>query len=329
MKPSAHRHEPESLGKYEIIEEIGRGGYGVVFKGYDPHIKRFVALKTCISEDSEVRRRFHREAEISGRLDHPNVVRIFDCGTENGTPYLVQEYLDGEDLDRKIDKGFLSFPERLLYLIQIARGLAYAHAQGVVHRDVKPSNIRILEDGSAKIMDFGIAKLREVDHTVTQADLTVGTAAYLAPEQIEGDPIDQRTDLFAFGVVAYQLLAGRLPFSGSNLSALFYQTLNHRPRAIRSYSPACPVELERIIERCLEKRPERRLSGTAELLQPAGIPLRARSSRAEARRQDRCEPATRPACPRCARGRCPRDAPPRREAALWHVRPIRARSSCG
>lgn len=267
VNPPADPSQLKSLGKFQVIEEIGRGGYGVVFKGYDPLIKRFVALKTCISDDSEVRRRFYREAEISGRLDHPNVVRIFDCGVEGDTPYLVQEYLEGEDLDVKIETGFLPFPERLLYLIQVARGLAYAHAQGVIHRDVKPSNIRVLDDGTAKIMDFGIAKLKEMDRTLTRAELTLGTAAYLAPEQIEGDPVDHRTDLFAFGIVAYELLTGHLPFNGEKLSALFYQTLHQQPRAVRSYSPACPVELERLVERCLEKRPERRIAAAEELLE--------------------------------------------------------------
>ena len=175
---------PKKIGKYEIIEPIGEGGFGMVYKGFDPFIKRHVAIKTCTSPDQELRQRYYREAEIAGRLDHPNIVRIFDFGTENDTPFLVQEFLAGGDLDHKIGgHDFVPFPERLLYLIHIARGLAYAHDQGVIHRDIKPANIRILEDGSAKIMDFGVAMLQNTDTRLTKDGMAVGTAAYLAPNR--------------------------------------------------------------------------------------------------------------------------------------------------
>ncbi|MGB6336587.1 MAG: serine/threonine-protein kinase, partial [Thermoanaerobaculia bacterium] len=187
--PESEREARERLGKYEIVEKIGDGGFGVVYQGYDPYIKRYIALKTCTSPDGEVRERFFREAEISGRLDHPNIVRVLDFGIHGDTPFLVQEFLQGQNLDRKIrDRQFLPYSEQLLILMQIARGLEYAHSMGVIHRDVKPSNIQILTDGTAKIMDFGIAILHQMDSRVTREGMAVGTAAYLAPEQIRGEP---------------------------------------------------------------------------------------------------------------------------------------------
>ena len=217
----------QTLDKYQVLEKIGVGGFGVVYKAYDPFIKRHVAIKTCTSEETETRERFMREAEIAGNLHHRNIVTVYDFGFQEGVPYLVQEYLTGEDLDRKIKRrDFLSLPEKLLYLVQIARGLQYAHSRGVVHRDIKPANIRILEDDTAKIMDFGIAKLAQQQETLTQEGITLGTAAYLAPEQIRGGAFDARTDLFSFGVLAFELLAFERPFQGAEISAVFYKILN-------------------------------------------------------------------------------------------------------
>ncbi len=257
----------ETLDKYQVLEKIGVGGFGVVYKAYDPFIKRHVAIKTCTSEETETRERFMREAEIAGNLHHRNIVTVYDFGFKDGVPYLVQEYLSGEDLDRKIKRReFLSLPEKLLYLVQIARGLQYAHSRGVVHRDIKPANIRILEDDTAKIMDFGIAKLAQHQEALTQAGITLGTAAYLAPEQIRGGAFDARTDLFSFGVLAFELFALERPFQGAEISAVFYKILNEEPPLLREKSPDCPPELERIVRRCLEKEPSKRYPGCSELL---------------------------------------------------------------
>ncbi len=257
----------QTLDKYQVLEKIGVGGFGVVYKAYDPFIKRAVAIKTCTSEDTETRERFMREAEIAGNLHHRNIVTVYDFGFQDGVPYLVQEYLSGEDLDRKIKRReFLSLPEKLLYLVQIVRGLQYAHSRGVVHRDIKPANIRILEDDTAKIMDFGIAKLAQHEQALTQAGITLGTAAYLAPEQIRGGAFDARTDLFSFGILAYELFALERPFQGAEISAVFYKILNEPAPALRDKSPDCPEELERIVQRCLEKEPAQRYPGCAELL---------------------------------------------------------------
>jgi serine/threonine-protein kinase len=265
----------ESIGKYEILEKIGTGGFGTVFKAYDPFIKRFVAIKTCTTDEDEVRKRFFQEAEISGNLQHRNVVTVYDFGTQNEVPYLIQEFLTGEDLDRKVKrKEAIPNAEKVLFLVQIARGLEYAHSKGVIHRDIKPSNIRILEDGTAKIMDFGIAKLAQRQSGLTQTGMTLGTAAYLAPEQIRGEKVDPRTDIFSFGVLAYELLTFERPFVGEAISGVLYQILNAKPRPLHTSWADCPPELSRVIERCLEKEPAKRYSSCTELLKDLDAVLR-------------------------------------------------------
>ena len=257
----------EKIGKYTIAEKIGVGGFGEVYKGYDPFIKREVAVKTCSSNDPEIRTRFFQEAEIAGNLHHRNVTTIYDFGIQNELPYLIQEYLSGEDLDRKIKRrDFLPYPEKLYYLLQIARGLAYAHSRGVIHRDIKPANIRVLEDGTTKIMDFGIAKLAQRESTLTQTGMTLGTAAYLAPEQIQGEEIDHRTDVFSYGVLAYELLTYERPFQGKQISAVLYEILHSKPRAVQEHWPGAPADIVRFIERCLEKDPTLRFRDGNELL---------------------------------------------------------------
>jgi len=167
----------DKIGKYEVVRKIGQGGFGVVYEGRDPLIKRRVAIKTCSAEDEEIRRRFFREAEIAGNLQHRHVVTVFDLGVQEGVPYLVQEYLPGEDLAHKIKrKDVLDEYTKLSYLAQVAEGLEYAHRQGVVHRDIKPANIRILDDDSVKIMDFGIAKLASAETQLTHTGMEIGRA---------------------------------------------------------------------------------------------------------------------------------------------------------
>ncbi len=257
----------QQIGKYQLIEQIGVGGFGEVFKGFDPYIKRHVAIKTCSSKSEEIRSRFFQEAEIAGNLHHRNITTVYDFGVEGDLPYLIQEYLSGEDLDAKIRrKDYLPFAEKLFYLIQIARGLSEAHAQGVMHRDIKPANVRILEDGMVKIMDFGIAKLAQQQTGLTQTGMTLGTAAYLSPEQIRGDSMDVRTDIFSFGVLAYELLAYERPFRGEQISAVLYQLLNNDPKPITDCWPAAPPEVVELLDRCLQKSPARRFQDGADLL---------------------------------------------------------------
>ncbi len=258
----------QKIGKYQVIEKIGVGGFGEVFKGYDPFIKRHVAIKTCTSQDPETRHRFFQEAEIAGNLHHRNITTVYDFGVQDELPYLIQEYLSGEDLHHKIKRrDFIPYPEKLHYLIQTARGQAYAHSKGIIHRDIKPANIRILEDGTAKIMDFGIAKLAQQETGLTKTGMTVGTAAYLAPEQIRGEAVTLETDIFSFGVMAYELLTYERPFQGEQISAVLYQTLNVEPKAIQTFWPAAPADIVAVIECCLRKNPGERFADGSQLLQ--------------------------------------------------------------
>ncbi|MBK9088449.1 MAG: protein kinase [Holophagales bacterium] len=255
------------VGKYEIIEKIGVGGFGTVYRGRDPYIKRTVAIKTCQSDEDELRKRFFREAEFAGNLHHRNITTIYDFGlTDEGLPYIVQEFLTGEDLDRKIKrKDDLPLAWRVRVLADISDGLHYAHTCGIVHRDVKPSNIRILEDGTVKIMDFGIAKSMVTESTLTQTGITLGTASYLAPEQIRGEPVDARTDIFSLGVLAYELFTYTRPFAGDHISTVLYKIMNENPPSPAEVVPGLPPELVAVIEKTLEKDRNNRFSSCAEL----------------------------------------------------------------
>ncbi len=258
----------DRLGKYEVREMIAAGGFGEVYRGYDPVIKRNLAIKTCTASDERTRRRFQLEAEISGNLHHRNIITIYDFGVEGDVAYLVQELLTGEDLDDKIRRREpIPYPERILYLQQIARGLGHAHDKGVIHRDVKPANVRILKDGTVKIMDFGIARLLHQESGLTATGQTIGTTAYLSPEQVRGDAVDHRTDIFSFGSLAYELLAYRRAFPGETFSTVMYQILSDEPRPIREHWPECPNALVRLIERCLEKDRDGRFADFGEIVE--------------------------------------------------------------
>jgi predicted Ser/Thr protein kinase len=254
------------IGKYEILDKIGEGGFGVVYKGRDPFIKRLVAVKTCSSENQQIQQRFFREAEIAGNLHHANVVTIHDFGIEGETPYLVQEFLTGEDLDVVIKAAFdsLTLPTKVRYLRGIAEGLRYAHSQGVIHRDIKPSNIRVLENGRVKVMDFGIAKLKDQESQLTQTGMALGTVAYMSPEQLRGEKIDHRVDIFSYGVLAYELLAGHRPFRAETVSTLFYQLLHEPPPPFDL--PYLPTELIAVVDRCLSKSVEERYQSFDEVI---------------------------------------------------------------
>ncbi len=255
------------VGKYEILEKVGVGGFGTVYKGRDPYIKRTVAIKTCQSDEDELRKRFFREAEFAGNLHHRNITTIYDFGlSDDGLPYIVQEFLTGEDLDRKIKrKDDLPLAWRVRVLADICEGLHYAHTAGIVHRDVKPSNIRILEDGTVKIMDFGIAKSMVSESTLTHTGITLGTASYLAPEQIRGEAVDARTDVFSLGVLSYELLTLSRPFAGDHISTVLYKIMNEAPPSPADVTPSLPQELVRIVEKALQKDRANRYSSCAEM----------------------------------------------------------------
>jgi serine/threonine-protein kinase len=255
----------EKLGKYEIVEKIGVGGFGTVYRGRDPFIKRTVAVKTCQSEDEEIKKRFFREAELSGNLHHRNITTIYDFGVQDGIPYIVQEYLTGEYLDKMIKRGdAIPLARKLEILMDVCEGLGYAHAAGIIHRDIKPSNIRILQDGAVKIMDFGIAKSFQSESTLTQTGITLGTAAYLAPEQIRGEAVDPRTDIFSLGVLAYELLTGQKPFRGEHISTVLFKILNEKPDPVSRQNSEIPPSVDRAVEKAIEKSPPNRYESVAE-----------------------------------------------------------------
>jgi serine/threonine-protein kinase len=265
----------EKLGKYEIVEKIGVGGFGTVYRGRDPFIKRTVAVKTCQSDDDEIKKRFFREAELSGNLHHRNITTIYDFGIENGIPYIVQEYLTGEDLDKMIKRGeHIPLPRKIEILVDICEGLGYAHGAGIIHRDIKPSNIRILHDGAVKIMDFGIAKSFQTESNLTQTGITLGTAAYLAPEQIRGEGVDPRTDIFSLGVLAYELLGFQKPFRGEHISTVLFKILNEKPEALSKLNSEIPPSLEQAVTIAMEKGPAERYDSVADFKRDLGAILK-------------------------------------------------------
>lgn len=245
---------PAQFGKYEVESQLGEGGFGVVYRGRDPMLDRPVAIKACSSTDAGMRKRFYREARIAAGLRHPNITTVHELGVEDGVPFIVQELLEGEDLRQILrEERRLPLAAALSYLVQIARGLEHAHGSGVLHRDVKPANVRIQPDGSVKLMDFGIAKMLGADTGLTGTGMTLGTVGYLAPEQLRSEEVDERADIFAFGVLAYELLGQRRPFVGDDFSQVSYQLLYLEPSSLKERWPACPQPLAELVHRCLDK----------------------------------------------------------------------------
>lgn len=255
------------LGRYELIRRIGGGSASVVYQGREPETGLPVAVKVCTSRDPKLRRRFLLEAQIAAGLRHPNVTRVLELGAEAGFPCLVQELLEGEDLSDALKRQPpLRLSSKVLLLVQIARGLAYAHAQGVLHRDVKPRNVRVLPGGTAKLMDFGFARLLDRSFNLTTQGVAVGTLGYLSPEQFRGMAVDGRTDVFSFGVVAYEALTGVRPFSGNSFPEVARRLLDENPAPVADLAPDCGLRLSRMVTACLVKDPGRRLAGFPEIV---------------------------------------------------------------
>lgn len=264
--------EIKRFGRYEMVAELGRGAMGVVYKALDPQIGRTVAVKTVSlsgqepDEEKEFRLRFNHEAQAAGRLHHPGIVAIFDVGEnpENGDPYIVLEYVAGESLNRILSREKKLPLDRALQLVEeVAAALDYAHAQGVIHRDIKPGNILINEDGHAKIADFGIAKLNLAHFTLPGKVL--GTPAYMSPEQLSGEGVDGRSDLFSLGVILYAMVAGHSPFQGDSATTVCFKVANREPVAASALDLTLPRELDEVIARAMAKNPEERYQRGAEL----------------------------------------------------------------
>ncbi len=265
------------VGPYAVQSQIGAGGMGEVYRARDTRLGREVALKILpqsFARDPDRLRRFEQEAQTVAALNHPNIVAIFDVGESNGTPFLVSELLEGESLRAALDSGPLSQRKVIDYAVQLANGLAAAHDKGIVHRDLKPDNIFICRDGRVKILDFGIAKLAakgvESDGATltsaqTLAGTVVGTASYMAPEQVRGGAVDARTDMFAFGAVLYEMVSRKRAFQRNTTAETMTAILNEDPPEFPEIQPPISPAMERIIRRCLEKDPERRFQSAKDL----------------------------------------------------------------
>jgi serine/threonine protein kinase len=265
------------LGAYEVVARIGAGGMGEVYRARDTKLKRDVAIKVLpelSSSDAEHAARFAREAELLASLNHPNVAVVYTIDEHEGRPFIVMELLTGATLRATMEGPQLPIARVLELALQIAEGMAAAHAHQVIHRDIKPDNVIITEDGHEKIVDFGLAKLvpgREfatvaaAPANLTEAGTVMGTVAYMSPEQARGEQTDARTDLFSFGVLLYQLVTQRLPFSGNTPAAVFDAILNRAPAPMQELNPAAPVELERIVSKLLEKGRDLRYQSAADV----------------------------------------------------------------
>lgn len=257
------------LGHYEILERLGAGGMGVVYKARDARLKRLVALKMLpaeLTQDATAKQRFLQEAEAASHLDHPNVCTVYEIAeTPQGELYLAMAFYEGETLKQRIEGEPLGLVEAVEIAIQITQGLAKAHGAGIIHRDIKPANVMLTADGLVKILDFGLAKLAD-QAAVTQTGTVVGTVAYMSPEQAAGDVVDARTDLWSLGVVVYEMLSNERPFTGESAQPIINAIVNRTPRPLRSWRSDIPAELERIVTRLLSKSSERRYASTVELL---------------------------------------------------------------
>ena len=248
--------QPTQIGRYEVQGELGRGGFGRVYRAYDPTVGRPVAIKILTQVSADTRTRFRNEATVAGNLRHKNIVTVYEYGSFEGLPFLAMEYLEGEDLHHIItSRKALTILEKCNIMAQVADGLHYAHSSGVVHRDMKPANIMLLRDGTVKIMDFGIARLtRTPDATrLTQQGFLIGTLRYMAPEQLAGADFNAQCDIFAYGVIFYELLTGRHPFDAPDAQSLMYKLSFEEPAPIRDFVPRAPDALQQVISRMIQK----------------------------------------------------------------------------
>ena len=262
-------HDLTEIGKYHIEDLVGEGAMGVVYRALDPVLNRHVAIKVmsdALARDEALRDRFLREARAAGSLQHPNVITIYDFGEVDGHLYIAMEFVDGSDLDVVLRNGTpLSLDEKLSIMTDVLNGLGYAHRRGVVHRDIKPANVRIDEEGHARIMDFGIAHLNSAMTKMTRTGMMLGTPNYMAPEQITGEEISPRTDIFAAGAVLYELLTNSRPFQADTLHAVLYKITSESPPSLSSILPGLPSSLNDVVMRALAKDPARRYPTALEM----------------------------------------------------------------
>src|SRR3954470_8714043 len=257
------------IGRYKVLGELGRGAMGIVYKAEDPNLDRVVALKTILlSDDAEGRKDYHKrfflEAKAAGKLTHPHIVTTYDFGEEDDLAYLAMELLEGDDLRTRMKEGPLAIADSVDIAQQVADGLGFAHERGVVHRDIKPGNIMLLPRGQAKIMDFGLARMRAADHK-TSTGMVLGTPKYMSPEQVDGSPVDQRSDLFSLGIVLYEMLTGLRLFQGADTPQIMHNVVHveHEPPTL--IKPELPAMLDFVVARALKKDPAVRYQDAYEL----------------------------------------------------------------
>jgi serine/threonine protein kinase len=265
-RPEATRLD--QVGKYKILEKVGQGATSTVYKGYDDALGRYVAIKTMSAEsggDETLRKRFEREAQSAARLAHPHIITVYDYGQEQDKLYIAMELLEGMDLKQAIvDHKLPTLDQQLDVMEQICEGLAFAHANEIIHRDLKPANIRLLADGQVKIMDFGLA--RQAGSDMTRTGLVMGTPYYMSPEQMRGEHVDARSDIFSLGCVFYELLTGTKPFDAESLHSVLYKVLKAEPRPAREVLPDLPVVVSQVLDRALAKDRNQRFADGGQLL---------------------------------------------------------------
>ncbi len=272
------------ISHYEVVEKLGEGGMGVVYKARDLHLNRFVALKVLPPQrvaDAERKRRFVQEAKAASALNHPGIITVYDIAEEGGCDFIAMEYVEGRTLAELISGARLPAGEAVNYARQIADALAAAHEKGIIHRDLKPGNIMVTGKGLVKVLDFGLAKLTEASRSsedeatrsmaqTTQLGAIVGTASYMSPEQAQGSRVDARSDIFSFGAVLYEMLTGQRAFAGENMPAIAYAVVHTQPQPLRDLLPEAPRELTRLVDRALQKDPKDRYATAGELARELG-----------------------------------------------------------
>jgi serine/threonine protein kinase len=270
---------PESFAHYRVLSKLGAGGMGAVYKAFDTHLDRAVALKVLPQDrtvDLERKRRFVLEAKAASALNHPNIVTIYEIGTHSGADFIAMEFVDGKTLEELIPKQGMAVKEVVRLAVQIVDALAKAHGAGIVHRDLKPSNIMVDGDGRVRVLDFGLAKLTDrgeaesgdktlVHESKTAEGSILGTVQYMSPEQAEGKKVDFRSDIFSFGAVLYEMVTGRRAFQGGTAVSTLAAILKEEPKPVVEAAPGTPRDLRRIIERCLRKDRDRRYLSTGDL----------------------------------------------------------------
>ncbi len=257
----------KTISHYKILEKLGKGGMGVVYKAEDTKLKRIVALKflSAIALGGEEKNRFLREAQAAAALNHPNICTIYAIDEADGQMFIAMEFIEGQSLQEKIKGGPLKIEEAIKFAIQVADGLRAAHEKGITHRDIKSANIMITEKGQVKIVDFGSAKLARGGTMLTKEGMTLGTAAYMSPEPAQGEAVDHHTDIWLLGVVLYEMISGRLPFRGEYESAMMYSILNEKPEPLTSLRSNVPMDLERMVAKMLAKNSAARYQHVDEL----------------------------------------------------------------